>query len=986
MYFRKSSLALAILLCLSPMTVTNANAETYVVTGENNNMRGEQFLRLLNQAKDGDTIRLNGDTQLLRGSGFFNVDKQVTIDGQGNRLHLEGYNLSLGQDVTFSNMNLSLKPSRDLNIIFGSGFNMDNLEAKPTYIVTNGNKLTLDNVTTNVYSEPSDTRPIIWLGNADTTKSNNGHNALIVTNSNSAETKLYSVIVDDNTESGSDTSPIDIQLGEYVGLVDAIYLAGVDNVQEHNRAINFTSSSNAVTKIYTGDTTNVSVTLNNVNPSNAIVLQDVKDLTLNNSRITLDKNLSVSEMLTLNDQSAITAVASKDAFGDVAKTSLMLNNVHTNDNNSKITIVQDNTLLINGNITGELTINTEDKDNNVSLPNGSTLVGKNGSYVVKPQTDTSATGNDATPPATTANTATDSSNTDTTPATTAEQTGSSDTTATSPAADISTTSNETTPPATTGDTATNSSNTDATSATAGEQTGSSDTTVTPPAADTSTTSNETTSPATTENTATDSSNTDTIPATTAEQTGSSDTTVGTSPADTSAMGNDATPPATTANTATDSSNTDTTPATTAEQTGSSDTTATPPAADTSATGNDATAPATTENTATDSSNTDTTPATTGEQTGSSDTTATPPTDTAQTGEQADTSSSETTTSTSAQPTDATAPTNGQTETSSASANHNKITITTAEQETQRTIAESRYATLVSNFALNSIRNRLEHSRSSDAYPYLTATVNGMIPTVSELGGLWVNSSSDRITQERYKFNNFGLQVGYDKSSALDNGTARFGFALDVEKGKTNFAQFSETYKTQTYGMALYGAYETEERHYFDVAVRMAKASSELKSNASQTYHHNLYSASLAYSKGFELSNRWEIEPYTQLFYTHLSSTNYIKNGLNVTADEINSLVGSVGTKAEYQLNQTLNFYTKVAMHREFNATQDINIIRSATDRVQHNINHRGTWTTLGLGMKARLGNNTHLYLDVDKLFGNGYKQSYQINLGLDWKF
>ncbi|MCT8557670.1 autotransporter domain-containing protein [Glaesserella parasuis] len=275
---------------------------------------------------------------------------------------------------------------------------------------------------------------------------------------------------------------------------------------------------------------------------------------------------------------------------------------------------------------------------------------------------------------------------------------------------------------------------------------------------------------------------------------------------------------------------------------------------------------------------------------------TTPTTEAPKGDQAEASGSATSTPVE-QPADATAPTNGQTQTSSASANHNKITITTAEQETQRTIAESRYATLVSNFA-----------------------------------------------------------------------------------------QFSETYKTQTYGMALYGAYETEERHYFDVAVRMAKASSELKSNASQTYHHNLYSASLAYSKGFELSNRWEIEPYTQLFYTHLSSTNYIRNGLNVTADEINSLVGSVGTKAEYQLNQILNFYTKVAMHREFNATQDINIIRSATDRVQHNINHRGTWTTLGLGMKARLGNNTHLYLDVDKLFGNGYKQSYQINLGLDWKF
>ncbi|MDO9675231.1 autotransporter domain-containing protein [Glaesserella parasuis] len=806
MHFRKSPLALAILLCLSPITVTvnNANAETYIVTGENNNVRGEQFQRLLNQAKDGDTIRLDGDTQLLRGSGFFNVDKQVTIDGQGNRLHLEGYNLSLGQDVTFSNVNLSLKPSRDLNNIFGSGFN--NLKAASTYIVTNGNKLILDNVRTNVNGEPADTRPMILLGNIDPTKNNNGHDALVVTNAHPTETILSSVVVIGNNNSNTDT-PVTISLGENVSFVNqviferegeediysgAVYLAGMNNDQEHNRAINFSSSSNAITKIYTGEATNVSVTLNNINPETAITLQDVKDLTLNNSRITLDKNLSVSETLTLNNQSAITTVASKDAFGDIAKTSLMLNNIHTNGNNSNITIVRDNALLINGNITGELTINTEDKDNNVSLPNGSTLVGENGSYVVKLKTE-----------------------------------------------------------------------------------------VTQPVS---------------ENTATDSSNTDVPPA----------------------------------------------------------------------------------------KPTDSTPATTGEQAGSSDTTS--PTDTAQTDDQAEASSSDTATSTPAQPTGDVASTSEQATTSSTSTNHNKITITTAEQETQRAIAESRYATVVSNFALNSIRNRLEHSRSSNAYPYLTATVNGMIPTVSELGRLWVNSSSDRITQDLYKFNNFGLQVGYDKSSALDNGTARFGFALDVEKGKANFAQFSETYKTQTYGMALYGAYETEDRHYLDVAVRMARASNELKSNASQAYHHNLYSASLAYSKGFELSNRWAIEPYTQLFYTHLSSTNYIRNGLNVTADEINSLVGSVGTKAEYQLNQILNFYTKVAMHREFNATQDINIIRSATDRVQHNINHRGTWTTLGLGMKARLGNNTHLYLDVDKLFGNGYKQSYQINLGLDWKF
>ncbi|WP_426875738.1 autotransporter domain-containing protein [Glaesserella parasuis] len=957
MYFRKSSLALAILLCLSPIPEMNyANAQTYTVSGNSADNRGEHFRALLNQANNGDIIRLEGDTRLIRGSGFFSFNKQVTIEGQGNRLHFEGYDLSLGKDVTFSNMNLSLKPSRGLDSIFTS-IGSNSLEAVPTLIVTNGNKLILDNVRTNVESEPTDTRPIILLGNGDTTKSNGGHDTLIVRNADLTETKLYSVIIADSKDSSAssshNTTPVTIELGENVKLVEDLYLAGVDNDQSYSREINVTSASNSVTKILTGEATNVSVTLNNVKPSfsGILSLENVKNLTVTgNSQITLNKNLSVTENLVLADQAQINTVAGSDVFGETTPTVLELNNVQASES-SKLNIGE-NTLSIQGNINGKVTINTN-TESNVYLSDNNVLVAKNGSYIAETKSNTPET----------SETTTQSPAEPTTPTTEApkgdqaEASGSETTTSTS----VEQLTNATAP-------TTKDPQVEQPSENAGSETTTS-TPVEQPAETTETPKVEQPS---------ENAGSETTTSTSAEQ-----------PAETTEAPKVEQP--------SENAGSETTTSTPVEQ--PAETTETPKVeqpsenAGTEATTStpveqsaETTAPTTKDpqvEQPSENASSETTTSTPVEQPAE---TIAPTTETPKVEQPLENSSSETTTSTSAQPTDATAPTNGQTETSSASANHNKITITTAEQETQRTIAESRYAALVSNFALNSIRNRLEHSRSSDAYPYLTATVNGMIPTVSELDGLWVNSSSDRITQERYKFNNFGLQVGYDKSSALDNGTARFGFALDVEKGKTNFAQFSETYKTQTYGMALYGAYETEERHYLDVAVRMAKASSELKSNASQTYHHNLYSASLAYSKGFELSNRWEIEPYTQLFYTHLSSTNYIKNGLNVTADEINSLVGSVGTKAEYQLNQTLNFYTKVAMHREFNATQDINIIRSATDRVQHNINHRGTWTTLGLGMKARLGNNTHLYLDVDKLFGNGYKQSYQINLGLDWKF
>ncbi|MDG6857966.1 autotransporter domain-containing protein [Glaesserella parasuis] len=863
-------------------------------------------------------------------------------------------------------MNLSLKPSRGLDSIFTS-IGSKNLEAVPTLIVTNGNKLTLDNVRTNVESEPTDTRPIILLGNGDTTKSNNGHDTLIVRNADPTETKLYSVIIADSKDSGASsfhsTTPVTIELGENVKLVEDLYLAGVDNDQSYSREINVTSASNSVTKILTGEATNVSVTLNNVKPSfsGILSLENVKNLTVTgNSQITLNKNLSVADNLVLADQAQINTVAGSDGFDGSIPTALELNNVQASES-SKLNIGE-NTLSIQGNINGKVTINTTN-ENNVHLTDNNVLVAKNGSYIAEPKSNTPET----------SETTTQSPAAPTTPTTEAPKGDQAEASGSATSTPVEQPAETTTP------------TTEAPKVEQPSENASSETTTSTPVEQPAETTTPTTEAPKVEQPS-ENAGSETTASTSAEQ-----------PAETIAPTTE-TPkveqPSENAGTeATTSTPVEQSAETTApttkdpqveqpsENASSETTTSTPveqPAETTTPTTEAPKVEQPSEN-----AGSETTASTSAEQPAE---TIAPTTEPPKVEQPLENSSSETTTSTSAQPTDATAPTNGQTETSSASANHNKITITTAEQETQRTIAESRYAALVSNFALNSIRNRLEHSRSSDAYPYLTATVNGMIPTVSELGGLWVNSSSDRITQERYKFNNFGLQVGYDKSSALDNGTARFGFALDVEKGKTNFAQFSETYKTQTYGMALYGAYETEERHYFDVAVRMAKASSELKSNASQTYHHNLYSASLAYSKGFELSNRWEIEPYTQLFYTHLSSTNYIKNGLNVTADEINSLVGSVGTKAEYQLNQTLNFYTKVAMHREFNATQDINIIRSATDRVQHNINHRGTWTTLGLGMKARLGNNTHLYLDVDKLFGNGYKQSYQINLGLDWKF
>ena len=45
-----------------------------------------------------------------------------------------------------------------------------------------------------------------------------------------------------------------------------------------------------------------------------------------------------------------------------------------------------------------------------------------------------------------------------------------------------------------------------------------------------------------------------------------------------------------------------------------------------------------------------------------------------------------------------------------------------------------------------------------------------------------------------------------------------------------------------------------------------------------------------------------------------------------------------------------------------------------------------TWYDVGFGFSHKLGEDSYMYLDVERAFGNGNDDTYQISIGLNHKF
>lgn len=368
MQFRQSPVTLALLLALAPVLTisTHANAVEIFQETADKTQRGERFKQALETAQNGAVIQLEGDTALLRGSGYLTINKNITIEGNGHQLHIEGSNLSLEADVTIKNTKLSLKPSQTLDNIFGSGFNTQ--AAEPSLIVTNGHKLILDAVDTTTSGAHPDSRPIVMLGSKDDSTQNAGHGELVVTNSN-YKTKLFAVVAGGNG-SNDQNQPTKITLEKGVSFVDKksrgtdeSVVVGTFNGKNYTGDVDLVigERDSNLTNFNTTTNPNVSLTLTDGLGGNGILKLGengtLKNLTLDGPKSVTVENLTVTDKLTLKNG----AVLQTPNF-PTATSQINLNNVMAESGEIKTEEKMGHkaNLNISGNIEGNLKITGKD--------------------------------------------------------------------------------------------------------------------------------------------------------------------------------------------------------------------------------------------------------------------------------------------------------------------------------------------------------------------------------------------------------------------------------------------------------------------------------------------------------------------------------------------------------------------------------------------------------------------------------------------------
>ena len=260
-------------------------------------------------------------------------------------------------------------------------------------------------------------------------------------------------------------------------------------------------------------------------------------------------------------------------------------------------------------------------------------------------------------------------------------------------------------------------------------------------------------------------------------------------------------------------------------------------------------------------------------------------------------------------------------------------------------------------------------------------------------GLWVRMRHDRIGKsDAFRSKNTMFELGYDrKVGDREDGEHRQGVVFDYMRGTAEYHNVAGDGDVRRGGVWFYDTWLGNKGHYSDYVLKFGRLSndfdiySELGEKIHGDYSNFVYSASTEYGRKKDIGKDWYFEPQVQLQYAHVTDADYTTSqGTSVQLDAIDSLIGRVGFRLGKDVSDTSTFYIKADVLHEFLGDQDISAF-DETGRLDTTYENEGTWYDVGLGFSHQFSKGTYMFLDVEKTFGNDNEDTYQFNVGMNWK-
>ena len=264
-------------------------------------------------------------------------------------------------------------------------------------------------------------------------------------------------------------------------------------------------------------------------------------------------------------------------------------------------------------------------------------------------------------------------------------------------------------------------------------------------------------------------------------------------------------------------------------------------------------------------------------------------------------------------------------------------------------------------------------------------------------GIWFRLRHDRIEKDLgYTVDGNMYELGYDKLFLRDNGQERLGLAFDYMKGSTSYDDIAGKGNNSRKGIWLYDTWIGDDGHYSDYILKWGHLENDFEIAGTKklnlikgNYDNDVFSASAEYGYMKNLKNDWYITPQVQLQLAKVTGADYITNqNTNVHVDGIDSIIGRAGFKLgkNFGDNKKNTFYLKADVLREFLGEQFVSVkdVTSDNEYVGFKYDHSGYWYDVGFGFNIETKKDSYAFLDVERRFSNGNKNSYQINGGFYW--
>lgn len=273
-------------------------------------------------------------------------------------------------------------------------------------------------------------------------------------------------------------------------------------------------------------------------------------------------------------------------------------------------------------------------------------------------------------------------------------------------------------------------------------------------------------------------------------------------------------------------------------------------------------------------------------------------------------------------------------------------------------------------------------------------------TGPEDNGIWVRVRYDDIgrSDNAYDLDRIMTEVGYDLRHESPNGdTWHYGLAGHYMDGDLKYDQVDGKGDLSSYGAWLYATYQDKEKdNYVDLILKYERIKNDFEFSSKSIgeritggYHNHVLSASVETGRKFTYTQGWFFEPQVQLQYAYISGADYsTSQGSKVDMKSVDSLIGRLGMRLgrDFTVNEhKLSCYVRGDAMHEFLGEQKVRAYDATAD-LSYSLKNEGTWYATGLGISAQTSDSSYLFFEGERLWGNGYEDSYSVSAGFRYTF